>query len=285
MLRRDVIASLLASGSWARAQAGDKLGAFFPGAHGTAVLVDVQARRLLAVHAAELASRVLAPPGSTVKPFAITALMEAGKLRAVDSFRCPRALEIGGRVLTCTHPPDLPPMTARTAIAYSCNCFVAQYAARLERGELARTLARYGMLSRTEWFAAEEAPGESPAADVRLQALGEDGVLVTAAGLAAAYRRLALNMGRPAMAPILGGLEDAVAYGTAQRGHVDGLAVAGKTGSVVAPDGAHLAWFAGFAPSRKPSVAVVVMLQGRSGGADAAPIAGRILEAHARGTL
>jgi cell division protein FtsI/penicillin-binding protein 2 len=46
-----------------------------------------------------------------------------------------------------------------------------------------------------------------------------------------------------------------------------------------------IAWFAGFAPSREPSAVVTVMLQGRSGGADAAPVAGRILEAHLAGRL
>ena len=41
------------------------------------------------------------------------------------------------------------------------------------------------------------------------------------------------------------------------------------------------AWFAGF--TRK--YVIIVMLQARSGGADAAPIAGRILEAACRGAL
>jgi cell division protein FtsI/penicillin-binding protein 2 len=83
----------------------------------------------------------------------------------------------------------------------------------------------------------------------------------------------------------MSGLEDAVEYGTAQRAHSAGWKVAGKTGSVLAAGGAHLAWFAGFAPSHQPSVVVAVMLQGRSGGADAAPIAGRILDAYRKGTL
>jgi cell division protein FtsI/penicillin-binding protein 2 len=49
-----------------------------------------------------------------------------------------------------------------------------------------------------------------------------------------------------------------------------------------------VAWFAGFAPSGQgapPRVVVTVMLQGRSGGADAAPVAGRILAAWQAGRL
>ena len=62
-------------------------------------------------------------------------------------------------------------------------------------------------------------------------------------------------------------------FGTAQRAAVKGLVVAGKTGSVRTAAGAHIAWFAGFTAD----MVVVVMLQGRSGGADAAPEAAEVL--------
>jgi len=276
MLRRSFLPTLFAGA--ACAQEPGQLAGFFEGGHGTAILIDVEKRRPVAVHAPELAGRLLVPPGSTVKPFVIAALMEAGKLRPVESFRCPGVLEIGGINLRCSHPPNLAPMVARTAIAYSCNCFVAKYAARLEPGELTRSFARYGLLSRTDWVR-EEAAGEFSGGDPRLQALGEAGVLVTPVALAMAYTRLAVASARAWMAPVLGGLEDAVEFGTAQRARVVGVKAAGKTGSVQTADGAHLAWFAGFVPSVAPKYAVTVMLQGRSGGADAAPVAGRILNA------
>jgi penicillin-binding protein A len=274
MLRRQFLPVLFASA--ARAQ--DRLAAFFEGGHGTGILINVATRRPLAIHAPDLAGRLLVPAGSTMKPFAIAALMEAGKLRATDSFRCPGTLELDGRNLSCSHPPDLPPMVARTAIAWSCNCFVARYAARFEPGELTRALARFGLLSRTAWLD-EEATGEFTRGDPRLQALGESGVLVTPVAVAMAYTRLAVTSGRAWLGPVLGGLEDAVEFGTAQHARVAGVKVAGKTGSVRSADGVHLAWFAGFVPSIAPRYVVTVMLQGRSGGADAAPIAGRILEA------
>ena len=274
MLRRHFLPALFASA--ARAQ--DRLAGCFDGTHGTGVLIDATTRRPLAVHAPELAGRLLLPPGSTVKPFSIAALMESGKLRSTDSFRCPGTLEIGGRNLTCSHPADLPPILPRTAIAWSCNNFVARYAARFEPGELERALSRFGLLSRTAWLD-EEATGEFTRGDPRLQALGESGVLVTPAAVAMAYTRLAVASARASMASVLGGMEDAVEFGTAQHARVAGLKVAGKTGSVRAADGAHLAWFAGFVPSVAPRYVVTVMLQGRSGGADAAPVAGRILEA------
>jgi cell division protein FtsI/penicillin-binding protein 2 len=103
--------------------------------------------------------------------------------------------------------------------------------------------------------------------------------------MALAYRSLALGSQRPLMQPVLAGLEDAVEYGTAQRARVPGLVVAGKTGSVRAESGARVAWFAGFAPSRAPEVALAVALEGRSGGGDAAPVAGRILADYKAGRI
>lgn len=252
---------------------------------GAALLVDVGTRRLIAVHGAAVAGAFAAPPGSAAKPFTIEALLGSGKLRAEDAFPCPGGLEIGGRSFACSHPAMAAPMQVRTALAYSCNCFVAHFAERFAPGELAAHLVRCGLGSRTGWFGDAEGSGRVGRAEGRearqLQALGEGGVTVTAAALALAYRRLALS----APEEIRSGLEGAVEFGTAQLARVDGVRVAGKTGSVRAADGARIAWFAGFAPSRSPTAVVTVMLQGRSGGGDAAPIAQRILAAHLAGRL
>lgn len=284
MLRREAISTLLAA---CAAAASRSLAPFFDGPGGAALLVDARARRLIASHGP--AGLELRPPGSTLKPFVLAALLETGKLRANEEFRCERALSIAGRSFACSHPPVNEPMTARTALAYSCNCFAAHYAARFGPGELARFLERAGLGSRTGLCGAAEAAGRIEAAAapdaIRLQALGEGGAQVTVAGMALAYRFLASITQRPSMQPVLAGLEDAVEYGTAQRARVLGMTVAGKTGSVRAESGALVAWYAGFAPSRAPEVAVAVALEGRSGGGDAAPVAGRILAAYKAGRL
>ncbi|MFI4981569.1 MAG: penicillin-binding transpeptidase domain-containing protein [Nevskiales bacterium] len=287
MLRRHAITALLSTAFPLRAQ--KSLTDLIPDAHAAALLVDVPTRRLLAVHGASLAAAALLPPGSTMKPFALAALLESGKLRPDDAFHCPGQLMVGDRPVVCAHAPLGEPLRVRTALAYSCNCFVANAAVRFQPGELALALARIGMASRTGWFGETEAAGQVPRAEskaaTQLQAIGEAGVLITPAELALAYRHLALTSARRGMEAILAGLEDAVEFGTAQRAKVAGLTVAGKTGSIHAADGAAIAWFAGFAPSRSPAVAITVMLQARSGGTDAAPIAGRILEAHLKGRL
>jgi cell division protein FtsI/penicillin-binding protein 2 len=143
-------------------------------------------------------------------------------------------------------------MTVETALAYSCNCFVAHMAERLAPGELP-----YGRrVSGTD--------------ALRLQALGEAGVSLTVAELAELYRRLALTA-RP---EVITGLEGAVEFGTARLAAVPGVKVAGKTGSV---HGA--AWFAGWMPSRTPEVVIAVRIPGQSGGSDAAPVAAEMLRA------
>jgi cell division protein FtsI/penicillin-binding protein 2 len=282
MLRRELLAMLSAYAACAvgRARNTASLEPFFESREGAAILLDVRSRRPIAIHAAAVAGRFLAPPGSTLKPFVLAALLRSGKLTATESLPCPGRLTIAGRSFDCSHPRLDSPMRVETALAYSCNCFVARVAERFAPGELAGELARAGF---------GEASGRirpvSSRDDVRLQALGEEGILITAAELARAYRSLALQAGRAEIQPIVAGLEGAVEYGTGQRAQVPGVKVAGKTGSVRTESGAPIAWFAGFLPSRAPEVVVAVMLQGHSGGSDAAPVAGRILEAYRAGRL
>jgi cell division protein FtsI/penicillin-binding protein 2 len=236
---------------------------------GCALLLDVRSREVLASNGSALSGKILLPPGSALKPFTLAVLDAAGKLRRDAEFVCPERLQLAGRRMDCSHPRMVAPMRIDTALAYSCNCFVAYQAARFAPGELARGLRPYG-------FSVQAASGETQ----QLQALGEDRVLITPEGLARAYRQLALQ---PAD-PVLAGLEGAVEFGTGQLARVNWAKLAGKTGSA-RMGGQFIAWFAGFTPSRAPQVAVVVMLSGKHGGSDAAPVAAEILNAWHAGRL
>lgn len=119
----------------------------------------------------------------------------------------------------------------------------------------------------------------------RMQALGEQGIEITVVELAMAYRLLALKMTVPEMRPVREGLEGAVEFGTAQNARIAGAGIAGKTGTALSSRSEPVAWFAGFLPSSAPKAALAVMLPGRSGGADAAPVARRIFEAYLAGTI
>ena len=103
-------------------------------------------------------------PGSTLKPFTLMALLEAG-LDPAKRLPCPQRLTINGRRFDCTHPP-IHSLDAREALAYSCNNYFAAAVARLQPGALARTLSAYGLAVRE-------------GGELRLLALGEDGIAVT----------------------------------------------------------------------------------------------------------
>ena len=83
-------------------------------------------------------------------------------------------------------------------------------------------------------------------------------------------------------------------HGTAFGARMDGIEVSGKTGTAEAAERKagvseevalwlkdHHAWFAGYAPSRKPEISVAVFLDhGHSGGKAAAPVAMKIFKGY-----
>jgi peptidoglycan glycosyltransferase len=73
---------------------------------------------------------------------------------------------------------------------------------------------------------------------------------------------------------------DVVRSGSGARASIDGVAIAGKTGTAevgkgIEPD----AWFIAFGPAQKPTVAMAIVIEnGGVGGRVAAPLAKRVLE-------
>src|SRR5690349_4528774 len=107
---------------------------------GRILLLDVQTgHTLLSENRVEFA----APPGSTLKPFVLAGLLKRRRLDAGEPWPCPGELKIAGRSFTCSHPVVAQPMTVRTALAYSCNCFVARMVERYRPGDFVADLARH----------------------------------------------------------------------------------------------------------------------------------------------
>lgn len=83
---------------------------------------------------------------------------------------------------------------------------------------------------------------------------------------------------------VIQGLENVVDYGTGYASHIDGIRIAGKTGTAQNPHGKDHAWFIAYAPVENPVVAVSVFVEhGGHGGSAAAPIAQRIILAAIKG--
>lgn len=254
---------------------------------GTIVVVDVESGRILAARRLAVAKGRVAAPGSAVKPFVLKALVESGKLDVNQERICRRILRIRGVNLDCSHSEEVVAVNSEEALAYSCNFYFAGVAERLTGRELAEILRREGLDARSG-LAPGEATGRVDLAgspeDVQLQALGYSGVEVTPLELLEAYRKLALRRRKGAEAGdavVFAGLEKAVEYGTANIAAVQGMKVAGKTGTAPGRNthGTH-GFFAGYAPADFPEIAVVVYLaHGR--GADAAELARPVFAAYA----
>ncbi len=72
-----------------------------------------------------------------------------------------------------------------------------------------------------------------------------------------------------------------VTSGTGTGAAIEGVEVAGKTGTAERGDSTNLAWFIGFAPASDPEVAVAVVVEDTlaTGGAEAAPLAAKVMRA------
>ncbi|MBT3666992.1 MAG: hypothetical protein HN548_05885 [Opitutae bacterium] len=88
---------------------------------------------------------------------------------------------------------------------------------------------------------------------------------------------------------IVDGMLDATVRGTARRCKIEGIAIAGKTGTAQWRNHnmkLSLAWFIGFAPAKNPQVAIAVLVEGVipqdhiQGGLTATPVARDILQAY-----
>jgi penicillin-binding protein 2 len=152
---------------------------------------------------------------------------------------------------------------------------------------------------------------------LQLEALGDRGIEVTALELLSAYRKLALQKrngagaaGGASPAPtdglnasaginagaaldggasgtgrdaaVFAGLEESVAYGMAHAANVEGLKIAGKTGTAASRESVRThGFFVGYAPAERPEIVVVVYLEQGNGG-DAAGLARGVFVAAAK---
>jgi len=247
-----------------------------------ALVVDVRTGRVLAAKNPERAARLLASPGSVLKPFYLQAALDAGIVQPMATVHCSRLLHIAGHTLNCGHPPEPDQLSASEALAYSCNTYFATLALHMDAQQLGATLHRYGIGEASHLLPDEVVdPIVLPRTTERRQlfVLGVSGLRVSVAQVATAYQRLALAHRRheesAATAAVWQGLEDSVSYGTSNVTAISGFASAGKTGTAADPDYARThGWFVGIAPADVPRVIVVIYLPNGNGG-DAAQMARR----------
>jgi cell division protein FtsI/penicillin-binding protein 2 len=287
MLTVLLIGVCVSSGAPRRTALEDVIRSAFADQHsaGAAVVVRVHDRHVLAAYNVPVLTRRLATPGSAIKPFVLAFMLENHILRPDERIACRRKLTINGTRLDCSHP-EAPPFDAEEALAFSCNSYFVEAAARLRPGELERRFIDLGF-TRPSRLLPHEADGHvsqtHSLAERQLLAIGAAGVEITPLELASAYVDLALQAqhATPAASVVLSGLRDATTSGLAHAAFSESITTAGKTGTASDPGQARThAWFAGFAPAQDPQMVVVVFVERGRGSVEASTIAGQIFDAY-----
>ena len=268
-------------------------------------------------------------PGSTFKVIDALAALQEHVITPQTKFHCPGYLSVYNTVFRCHKESGHGTVDMTQAIALSCNVYFYNVGIRLEIERLSRYAHMLGFAQPTGIDLPHEAPGlfQDPDWKMRTQkarwfpaetvsvAIGQ-AMSVTPIQLLRAATVVA-NGGRlvtPHLMKAVGGraldyppprdlgfrpeviasVRDAmiavVNEGSGQRAKLEGIQVAGKTGSAQVVTHARLetnkhareyqphGWFICFAPADHPKVAMVVMVEhGTAGGTSAAPVAGQIL--------
>jgi len=268
----------------------------------------------------------LNPPGSTFKLVVASAALESGKYTESSQFPSPTSLTLPGTSLVIQNSDGEvcgtgPKATLKLALSLSCNIPFAELGDQLGEKAIADQAAKYGFgkalsiplkvtpsvyprgldkaqLAQTAFGQYEDRVTPMQMAMISA-AIGNDGVLmkpnlvkrVLSPTLDTVEQMTPQQLSQPVSSATANAVTDmmvsSVAEGAATNGRIDGVDVAGKTGT--AQNGAndpYTLWFTGFAPAKAPKVAVAVVIEnggglGQSGYGNlvAAPIAKKVMEA------
>jgi peptidoglycan glycosyltransferase len=250
------------------------------------------------------------PPGSSFKIITAAAALQAGVAKPSSSYPVRTSATLSGVKLRNASDESCGGSLSNS-FAHSCNSVFGPLGAKLGAKRLVAAAERFGFNEELAVPAAK--PNTIPAAKdlkdslaVGASAIGQNKDLATPLGMASVGATIA-NKGvrvrphivgstrirkRAVSAKVAAQVRDmmiaVVRGGTGTAAAIPGVTVAGKTGTaelVPTADAAQdprntTAWFVAFAPANNPRIAVAVMLPGAGqGGASAAPIAKRVLQA------
>jgi penicillin-binding protein 2 len=260
------------------------------------------------------------PPGSIWKLATAITAMEAGLVDIDDRMAtpCRGGFQYGNRYFRCWDPKGHGNVTLAGAIQHSCDTYFYQLGLKIGLQRLIAGGLQLGARQRSgidlpsenrplyptdparEYYDRRFGPrGWSNAVTLNLS-IGQGEHSQTVANMARFYTALATD-GTAAQPMIVGtsearaplfaltpkqmqGIQEALAAvvgaGTAAGSRLEGITVAGKTGT--AQNAADIrrdhAWFVGYAPAEAPTIVVAVMLEFGLHGSRAARIATRIME-------
>jgi penicillin-binding protein 2 len=257
------------------------------------------------------------PPASTFKLVTAAIGMERGLVGMETRMPqpCNGGLWYGNRRFACWDERGHGDVNLRQAIAKSCNVYFYQLGLRVGLEELLKAGVAIGMNKRTGIdLPGEHNPTWPPdvayyddtygprnwsrAATLNL-AIGQGENAQTVANMAQVYAALATDGTAPTpvvaqreservrafqlsaaqLDSLRGAMLDVVsARGTAGASAIEGIAIAGKTGTAQGRRGTRdHAWFVGFAPAHDPQIVVAVFLENGEHGSAAARYASRVI--------
>jgi penicillin-binding protein A len=251
------------------------------------------------------------PPGSTFKIITLSSALQNGIAKPSSRYPVQTAARLSG-VLLRNASNESCGGTLVDSFVHSCNSVFAPLGARLGAKRLVAAAERFGFNERPRIPSAKVSRISQPSAlrdslAVGAAAIGQDRDLATPLAMASVgatiaergvrakprivrsdpvirHRVTPARVARQVRAMMIG----VVQSGTGTAARIGGVQVAGKTGTAELrptaggpPDPKNTdAWFVAFAPASRPRYAVGVMLVGAgAGGAAAAPIARRVLQA------
>jgi hypothetical protein len=248
------------------------------------------------------------PPGSSMKIITLAAALQHGVAKPSSSYPVRTAATLSGVRLRNAGDESCGGSLANS-FAHSCNSVFGPLGAKLGRKRLVAAAEKFGFNEKPALPAAKESTIPEDLKDslaVGAAAIGQERTQATPLEMASVAATIA-NRGvrirpwlagkrpprkRVVSAKVAGQVRDmmvgVVRSGTGTAAAIPGVTVAGKTGTaelVPTADAAQnpentTAWFVAFAPAEKPRVAVAVMLpRSGQGGASAAPIAKRVIQA------
>jgi cell division protein FtsI/penicillin-binding protein 2 len=268
-------------------------------------------------------------PGSTFKPFVVAAALEEGKVTLGDTFLCTGHRMVGKRKIRCwTEAQRRSPhgrLNLENVLAQSCNVGMMDVVERLGQSKFEEYFHKFGFDEKLLNNCGSERNGgvrepPVPLGDFLGFGFGQ-GLMVTPLELATAYCTLANGgqMVRPRLVrkivncdtleqkvvepevvrrvvseataqKVLEAMVLTVEQGTGKAGKIEGVKVAGKTGTAEKAErgkgfgsGKRVVSFAAILPADAPKFVVLVVVDepkgSASGGTAAAPAAKRIIEA------
>ena len=267
----------------------------------------------------------LNPPGSTFKVVVAAAAFASGEWTPQSTLPNPARYTLPGtstQISNASRGTCGPgaTVTIADAIRLSCNIPMAQLAAEVGDAKIFEMAEKFGFNQRFETPLKSTASSYPRALDDAQTALtgfgqgqvtatplqmamvaaglGNDGVVMNPSlvdavigGDLSVVREYENSQFDRAMDPevadaVTAAMVASVANGAAPSARIDGIDVAGKTGTAENGDGPYSLWFTGFAPADDPQVAVAVVVEdgggiGKTGSGDslAAPIAKKVIEA------